>query len=166
MDLSMCLAGSLLANLNHNNLKYGTEISRTPSFMQGAMTPLTASPNKNLGPEKMILLVCNRACSGHQGKRYLALNTSSFLMLPPVKRSRWFLVVSVNDSIGRIKYSCHEYVWRVIFQVWTAVCTVHGAHCDLGRPSERDPGENASSVEARCLHSGRKRNKPLVCSVC
>ncbi|KAM3598883.1 uncharacterized protein V6R79_023818 [Siganus canaliculatus] len=62
--------GSLLANLNHNNLKYGTEISRTPSFMQGAMTPLTASPNKNLGPEKMILLVCNRACSGHQGKRF------------------------------------------------------------------------------------------------
>ncbi|XP_040046295.2 ubiquitin carboxyl-terminal hydrolase 31 [Gasterosteus aculeatus] len=62
--------GSLLANLNHNNLKYGTEISRTSSFMQGAVTPLTASPNKNLGPEKMILLVCNRACSGHQGKRF------------------------------------------------------------------------------------------------
>ncbi|KAM6905120.1 ubiquitin carboxyl-terminal hydrolase 31 [Xenentodon cancila] len=62
--------GSLLANLNHNNLKYGTEISRTPSFMQGAMTPVTGSPNKNLGPEKMILLVCNRACTGHQGKRF------------------------------------------------------------------------------------------------
>ncbi|XP_056263149.1 ubiquitin carboxyl-terminal hydrolase 31 [Pseudoliparis swirei] len=62
--------GSLLANLNHNNLKYGTEISRTSSFMQGATTPLTASPNKNLGPEKIILLVCNRACSGHQGKRF------------------------------------------------------------------------------------------------
>ncbi|XP_076000291.1 ubiquitin carboxyl-terminal hydrolase 31 [Genypterus blacodes] len=62
--------GSLLANLNHNNLKYGTEISRTPSFMQGAMTPVTASPNKNLGPEKVILLVCNRACTGHQGKRF------------------------------------------------------------------------------------------------
>ncbi|XP_034046388.1 ubiquitin carboxyl-terminal hydrolase 31 [Thalassophryne amazonica] len=62
--------GSLLANLNHNNFKYGTDISRTPSFMQGAMTPVTASPNKNLGPEKMILLVCNRACTGHQGKRF------------------------------------------------------------------------------------------------
>ncbi|KAM6967096.1 ubiquitin carboxyl-terminal hydrolase 31 [Tautogolabrus adspersus] len=62
--------GSLLANLNHNNLKYGTEISRTSSFMQGATTPLTASPNKNLGPEKIILLVCNRTCSGHQGKRF------------------------------------------------------------------------------------------------
>lgn len=62
--------GSLLANLNHNNFKYGTEMSRTSSFMQGAMTPLTASPNKNLGPEKMILLVCNRACTGHQAKRF------------------------------------------------------------------------------------------------
>uniref|UniRef100_UPI003AAD487B ubiquitin carboxyl-terminal hydrolase 31 n=1 Tax=Centroberyx gerrardi TaxID=166262 RepID=UPI003AAD487B len=62
--------GSLLANLNQNNLKYGTEISRTPSFMQGAMTPVTASPNKNLGADKMILLVCNRACTGHQGRRF------------------------------------------------------------------------------------------------
>ncbi|XP_029692685.1 ubiquitin carboxyl-terminal hydrolase 31 isoform X1 [Takifugu rubripes] len=62
--------GSLLANLNHNNLKYGPESSRSPSFMQGAMTPLSSSPNKNMGPEKMILLVCNRACSGHQGKRF------------------------------------------------------------------------------------------------
>lgn len=61
--------GSLLANLNHNNLKYGADSSRSPSFMQGAMTPLTSSPNKKMGPEKMILLVCNRACSGHQGKR-------------------------------------------------------------------------------------------------
>ncbi|CAL8273472.1 unnamed protein product [Lota lota] len=62
--------GSLLANLNQNNLKYGAELGRTPSFMQGAMTPLGASPNKNLGPEKVILLVCNRACSGHQGRRF------------------------------------------------------------------------------------------------
>ena len=64
-------SGSLLANLNQNNLKYGAEMGRTSSFMQGAMTPLGASPNKNLGPEKVILLVCNRACSGHQGRRYL-----------------------------------------------------------------------------------------------
>ncbi|CAG12220.1 unnamed protein product, partial [Tetraodon nigroviridis] len=28
------------------------------------------SPNKLMGPEKMILLVCNRACSGHQGKGF------------------------------------------------------------------------------------------------
>lgn len=76
-------------------------------------------------------------------------------------RSRWFLVVPTDDNIGGMKYLSHEYVGHVMFQVWTPVCTVHGAHCDLGRPSERDPGENASSVEARCLHSGRKRNKPL-----
>ncbi|XP_028311289.1 ubiquitin carboxyl-terminal hydrolase 31 [Gouania willdenowi] len=62
--------GSLLANLNHNNFKYGTDISRTPSFMQGAVMNVTASPNKILGPEKIILLVCNRACTGHQGKRF------------------------------------------------------------------------------------------------
>ncbi|XP_030645669.1 ubiquitin carboxyl-terminal hydrolase 31 [Chanos chanos] len=60
--------GSLLANLNQNNLKYGSECSRTPSFMQGAMNP--ASPNKNTGNEKMILLICNRACTGHQGRRF------------------------------------------------------------------------------------------------
>ncbi|TRY86249.1 hypothetical protein DNTS_015824 [Danionella cerebrum] len=60
--------GSLLANLNQNNLKYGAEISRTPSFMQGAMNP--ASPNKNTSAEKVILLICNRACTGHQGRRF------------------------------------------------------------------------------------------------
>ncbi|XP_055045920.2 ubiquitin carboxyl-terminal hydrolase 31 isoform X1 [Misgurnus anguillicaudatus] len=60
--------GSLLANLNQNNLKYGAENTRTPSFMQGEMNP--ASPNKNSGSEKMILLVCNRACTGHQGRRF------------------------------------------------------------------------------------------------
>ncbi|XP_051571067.1 ubiquitin carboxyl-terminal hydrolase 31-like [Myxocyprinus asiaticus] len=60
--------GSLLANLNQNNLKYGAENSRTPSFLQGAMNP--ASPNKNTGSDKMILLICNRACTGHQGRRF------------------------------------------------------------------------------------------------
>ncbi|XP_064171394.1 ubiquitin carboxyl-terminal hydrolase 31-like [Anguilla rostrata] len=58
--------GSLLVNLNQNNLKYGAENARTSSFMQGAMLPA----NKNTGSEKMILLVCNRACSGHQGRRF------------------------------------------------------------------------------------------------
>ncbi|XP_037112603.1 ubiquitin carboxyl-terminal hydrolase 31 [Syngnathus acus] len=61
--------GSLLANLNQNNLKYGVENGRTPSFMQGTLTPVV-SPNKNMTPEKMILLVCNRACTGHQAKRF------------------------------------------------------------------------------------------------
>ncbi|XP_018949389.2 ubiquitin carboxyl-terminal hydrolase 31-like isoform X1 [Cyprinus carpio] len=60
--------GSLLANLNQNNLKSGAESSRTPSFMQGALNP--ATPNKNTGCEKMILLICNRACTGHQGRRF------------------------------------------------------------------------------------------------
>ncbi|XP_077414608.1 ubiquitin carboxyl-terminal hydrolase 31 isoform X2 [Vanacampus margaritifer] len=61
--------GSLLANLNHNNLKYSVENGCTSSFMQGVLTPVT-SPNKNLAPEKIILLVCNRACTGHQAKRF------------------------------------------------------------------------------------------------
>ncbi|KAK1805246.1 hypothetical protein P4O66_019581, partial [Electrophorus voltai] len=60
--------GSLLANLNQNNLKYNSENTRTPSFMQGAVNP--ASPNKNTESDKMILLVCNRACTGHQGRRF------------------------------------------------------------------------------------------------
>ncbi|KAI5622693.1 ubiquitin carboxyl-terminal hydrolase 31 isoform X2 [Silurus asotus] len=60
--------GSLLANLNQNNLKYGNDSPRTPSFMQGAVNP--ASPNKNAGTDKMILLICNRACIGHQGRRF------------------------------------------------------------------------------------------------
>ncbi|XP_062868469.1 ubiquitin carboxyl-terminal hydrolase 31 [Trichomycterus rosablanca] len=60
--------GSLLANLNQNNLKYGNDSPRTPSFMQGAVNP--ASPNKNSGSDKMILLVCNRACIGHQARRF------------------------------------------------------------------------------------------------
>ncbi|KAG7459927.1 hypothetical protein MATL_G00215900 [Megalops atlanticus] len=60
--------GSLLANLNQNNLKYGTELSRTPSFMQGAMLPPVT--NKNTGSDKIILLICNRTCYGHQGRRF------------------------------------------------------------------------------------------------
>ncbi|XP_071029486.1 ubiquitin carboxyl-terminal hydrolase 31-like [Oncorhynchus clarkii lewisi] len=62
--------GSLLANLNQNNLKFGNEMSRTPSFMQGAVIPATASANKNTGADKMVLLICNRACTGHQGRRF------------------------------------------------------------------------------------------------
>lgn len=60
-------AGSLLANLNQNNVKLGNDSPRTPSFMQGAVNP--TSPNKNAGADKMILLICNRACIGHQGRR-------------------------------------------------------------------------------------------------
>ncbi|KAL2101684.1 hypothetical protein ACEWY4_003445 [Coilia grayii] len=60
--------GSLLANLNQSNLKYGQENSRSPSFMQGAGN--STSPNMNTATEKMILLICNRACTGHQGRRF------------------------------------------------------------------------------------------------
>ncbi|XP_031429222.1 ubiquitin carboxyl-terminal hydrolase 31 isoform X2 [Clupea harengus] len=60
--------GSLLANLNQNNLKNGPENVRSPSFMQGVANP--ASPNKNAATDKMILLICNRACTGHQGRRF------------------------------------------------------------------------------------------------
>ncbi|RXM32390.1 Ubiquitin carboxyl-terminal hydrolase 31 [Acipenser ruthenus] len=59
----------LHANLNQNNLKYGTEHNRTSSYMHGAVMPVL-SPNKNSGSEKIILLVCNRACVGQQGRRF------------------------------------------------------------------------------------------------
>ncbi|KAL4624391.1 ubiquitin carboxyl-terminal hydrolase 31 [Arapaima gigas] len=61
--------GSLHANLNQNNLKYGTEHNRTSSYIQGAVKPALGS-NKNAGTDKIILLVCNRACTGHQGRRF------------------------------------------------------------------------------------------------
>ncbi|MGH0140519.1 UNVERIFIED_CONTAM: hypothetical protein FKN15_037253 [Acipenser sinensis] len=54
---------------DQNNLKYGTEHNRTSSYMHGAVMPVL-SPNKNTGSEKIILLVCNRACVGQQGRRF------------------------------------------------------------------------------------------------
>ncbi|XP_063041794.1 ubiquitin carboxyl-terminal hydrolase 31 isoform X2 [Engraulis encrasicolus] len=67
--------GSLLANLNQSNLKHsGQDSSRSPSFMQGAgnnSSSSSASPSANTAAtEKMILLICNRACTGHQGRRF------------------------------------------------------------------------------------------------
>ncbi|XP_069036803.1 ubiquitin carboxyl-terminal hydrolase 31 isoform X1 [Lepisosteus oculatus] len=59
----------LHGNLNQNNLKFGTDNSRTSSFMQGAVKPVLPS-NKNASSDKIILLVCNRACTGHQGRRF------------------------------------------------------------------------------------------------
>ncbi|KAJ8399797.1 hypothetical protein AAFF_G00405270 [Aldrovandia affinis] len=61
--------GSLHANLNQNNLKYGPEHNRTSAYLQGAVKPVLTT-NKNTGADKIILLVCNRACSGHQGRRF------------------------------------------------------------------------------------------------
>ncbi|XP_077359286.1 ubiquitin carboxyl-terminal hydrolase 31-like [Festucalex cinctus] len=62
--------GSPHANLNQNNLKYSTDNNRlSPQIQEPATPPL--SPNKNTGQdEKVVLLVCNRACAGQQGRRF------------------------------------------------------------------------------------------------
>ncbi|XP_004571419.1 ubiquitin carboxyl-terminal hydrolase 31 [Maylandia zebra] len=62
--------GSPHANLNQNNLKYGTDNNRMATQIQEPTTP-PQSPNKNSGQaEKIVLLVCNRACAGQQGRRF------------------------------------------------------------------------------------------------
>uniref|UniRef100_A0A3Q3IA78 ubiquitinyl hydrolase 1 n=1 Tax=Monopterus albus TaxID=43700 RepID=A0A3Q3IA78_MONAL len=62
--------GSPHANLNQNNLKYGTDNNRISTQIQEPTTP-PLSPNKNSGQaEKIVLLVCNRACAGQQGRRF------------------------------------------------------------------------------------------------
>lgn len=68
--LFLFTTGSPHANLNQNNLKYGTDNNRIPTQIQEPTTP-PQSPNKNSGQaEKIVLLVCNRACAGQQGRRY------------------------------------------------------------------------------------------------
>ncbi|MED6250568.1 Ubiquitin carboxyl-terminal hydrolase 31 [Ataeniobius toweri] len=62
--------GSPHANLNQNSLKYGTDNNRISTQIQEPTTP-PQSPNKNSGQaEKIVLLVCNRACAGQQGRRF------------------------------------------------------------------------------------------------
>ncbi|XP_029311832.1 LOW QUALITY PROTEIN: ubiquitin carboxyl-terminal hydrolase 31-like [Cottoperca gobio] len=62
--------GSPHANLNQNNIKYGTDNNRISTQIQEPTTP-PQSPNKNSGQaEKIVLLVCNRACAGQQGRRF------------------------------------------------------------------------------------------------
>ncbi|XP_028286541.1 ubiquitin carboxyl-terminal hydrolase 31-like [Parambassis ranga] len=62
--------GSPHANLNQNNLKYATDNNRIPTQIQEPTTP-PPSPNKNSEQaEKIVLLVCNRACAGQQGRRF------------------------------------------------------------------------------------------------
>lgn len=70
----MLILGGTHVNLNQNNLKYSTDNNRAAAQMQEpAVQP--QSPNKNTGQaEKIVLLVCNRACAGQQGRRYLCLN--------------------------------------------------------------------------------------------
>ncbi|AWP17591.1 putative ubiquitin carboxyl-terminal hydrolase 31-like [Scophthalmus maximus] len=62
--------GSPHANLNQNNVKYGTDNNRISTQIQEPTTP-PQSPNKSSGQaEKIVLLVCNRACAGQQGRRF------------------------------------------------------------------------------------------------
>lgn len=63
--------GSPHANLNQNNLKYGTDNNRISPQIQEPPPSPPLSPNKNSGQaEKIVLLVCNRACAGQQGRRF------------------------------------------------------------------------------------------------
>ncbi|NXH71369.1 UBP31 hydrolase, partial [Hydrobates tethys] len=59
-------------NNNLNNLKCGTEHSRTISYSQGALRSgkLEQSSTKPAANDKIVLLVCNRACTGQQSKRF------------------------------------------------------------------------------------------------
>ncbi|NXU81574.1 UBP31 hydrolase, partial [Oreotrochilus melanogaster] len=59
-------------NNNLNNLKCGTEHSRTISYSQGTMKSgkLEHSSTKPAANDKIVLLVCNRACTGQQSKRF------------------------------------------------------------------------------------------------
>ncbi|KFV98406.1 Ubiquitin carboxyl-terminal hydrolase 31, partial [Fulmarus glacialis] len=59
-------------NNNLNNLKCGTEHSRTISYSQGTVRSgkLEQSSTKPAANDKIVLLVCNRACTGQQSKRF------------------------------------------------------------------------------------------------
>uniref|UniRef100_A0A663EX94 ubiquitinyl hydrolase 1 n=1 Tax=Aquila chrysaetos chrysaetos TaxID=223781 RepID=A0A663EX94_AQUCH len=59
-------------NNNLNNLKCGTEHSRTISYSQGTVKSgkLEQSCTKPAANDKIVLLVCNRACTGQQSKRF------------------------------------------------------------------------------------------------
>ncbi|KAG7277608.1 hypothetical protein CRUP_013926 [Coryphaenoides rupestris] len=63
-------SGSPHLNLNQNQLKYGPDNNRISPQVQDPTTP-PLSPNKNTGHgDKIVLLVCNRACAGQQGRRF------------------------------------------------------------------------------------------------
>ncbi|NXJ94684.1 UBP31 hydrolase, partial [Corythaixoides concolor] len=61
-------------NNNLNNLKCGTEHSRTISYSQGSVKSgkLEQPSTKPAASNKIVLLVCNRACTGQQSKRRVA----------------------------------------------------------------------------------------------
>ncbi|NXC20822.1 UBP31 hydrolase, partial [Corythaeola cristata] len=59
-------------NNNLNNLKCGTEHSRTISYSQGSVKSgkLEQPSTKPAANNKIVLLVCNRACTGQQSRRF------------------------------------------------------------------------------------------------
>ncbi|KFZ58948.1 Ubiquitin carboxyl-terminal hydrolase 31, partial [Podiceps cristatus] len=59
-------------NNNLNNLKCGTEHYRTIPYSQGTVKSgkLEQSSTKPAANDKIVLLVCNRACTGQQSKRF------------------------------------------------------------------------------------------------
>ncbi|KAM6054565.1 ubiquitin carboxyl-terminal hydrolase 31 [Chlamydotis macqueenii] len=59
-------------NNNLNNLKCGTEHSRTISYSQGTVKSgkLEQSSTKPAASDKIVLLVCNRACTGQHSRRF------------------------------------------------------------------------------------------------
>ncbi|NXH21920.1 UBP31 hydrolase, partial [Bucco capensis] len=59
-------------NNNLNNLKCGPEHSRTIAYSQGTVKPgkLEQSSAKPAANDKIVLLVCNRACTGQQSRRF------------------------------------------------------------------------------------------------
>ncbi|NXT75889.1 UBP31 hydrolase, partial [Zapornia atra] len=59
-------------NNNLNNLKCGTEHSRTISYSQGTVKSgkLEQSSTKPAANDKIVLLVCNRACTGQHSRRF------------------------------------------------------------------------------------------------
>ncbi|XP_026506477.1 ubiquitin carboxyl-terminal hydrolase 31 [Terrapene carolina triunguis] len=58
-------------NNNLNNLKYGTDHHRTLSYTQGAVkSGKQETSTRSAASDKIVLLVCNRASTGQQGKRF------------------------------------------------------------------------------------------------
>ncbi|XP_077683862.1 ubiquitin carboxyl-terminal hydrolase 31 isoform X2 [Eretmochelys imbricata] len=58
-------------NNNLNNLKYGTDHHRTTSYTQGAVkSGKQETSTRSAASDKIVLLICNRASTGQQGKRF------------------------------------------------------------------------------------------------
>ncbi|XP_054849020.1 ubiquitin carboxyl-terminal hydrolase 31 [Eublepharis macularius] len=55
-------------NSNLNHLKYGADHLRTSPYTQGRME--NPSARAAAGDDRIVVLVCNRACTGQQGKRF------------------------------------------------------------------------------------------------